>query len=116
MGTDADLCLLSLEDVAQRIAFKDVSPVEVTRAVLDRIERLNPRLNAFITVTGEQAMQAAAVAEREIAAGNYRGLLHGVPIALKDLFATKGVRTTAGAKIISDWVPDFDATVVAMLN
>ncbi len=111
-----DLCLLPLEDIAQQIAFKEVSPVEVTQAVLDRIARLNPQLNAFITVTGEQALAAARVAEDEIAAGAYRGLLHGVPIAIKDLFATNGVRTTAGAKIIGDWIPDFDATVVTKLN
>jgi aspartyl-tRNA(Asn)/glutamyl-tRNA(Gln) amidotransferase subunit A len=88
----------------------------VTQAVLERIERLNPSLNAYITVTGDAALAAARVAEREIASGEYRGLLHGVPVAVKDLFATKGVRTTAGSKILSDWVPDYDATVVRKLN
>jgi aspartyl-tRNA(Asn)/glutamyl-tRNA(Gln) amidotransferase subunit A len=111
-----DVCLLSLEDVARRIAAKDVSPVEVTEAVLARIEALNPKLNAFITVTRDHALDQARATEREIAAGTYRGALHGVPIGVKDLFATKGVRTTAGSKILADWVPDFDATVVTKLN
>ncbi len=111
-----ELCLLPLEDVAARIAAKDVSPVELTEAVLTRIERLNPKLNAFITVTADRALEQARAAEREIAAGKYRGTLHGVPVAVKDLYATKGVRTTAGSKILADWVPDFDATVVAKLN
>ena len=114
--SSSELCLLSLEDLAQLIASKQVSPVDVTQAVLDRIERLNPQLNAFITITGEQAIEQARVAEQEIAAGRYRGTLHGVPIALKDLYATKGVRTTAGSKILADWIPDHDATVVAKLN
>ncbi len=116
MTTSTDLCMLSLEDVAQLIAFKEVSPVEVTRAVLERIEKLNPALNAYITVTADAAMAEAQTAEREIAAGDYRGLLHGVPIGIKDLFATKGVRTTAGSKILADWVPDEDATVITKLR
>lgn len=115
MTTASELCMLSLEDVAHQIAFKEVSPVEVTQAVLDRIDRLNPTLNAYMTVTADAALTAARDAEREIAGGEYRGLLHGVPVAIKDLFATKGVRTTAGSKILSDWVPDYDATVVRKL-
>ncbi len=113
-STDA-LCLLSLEDAARLISSKKVSPVELTDAVLRRIGDLDPLLNAYITVTGDQAREAARAAEREIAAGNYRGPLHGMPVAIKDLFATKGIRTTAGSKILSDWVPDYDATVVTKL-
>ncbi len=116
MTAATDLCMLSLEEIAHQIAFREVSPVEVTQAVLDRIERLNPTLNAFMTVTGDAALKAARGAEQEIAGGGYRGLLHGVPIGIKDLFATKGVRTTAGSKILADWVPDFDATVVRKLH
>ena len=116
MTTASELCMLSLEDIAHQIAFKEVSPVEVTQAVLDRIERLNPTLNAYMTVTADAALAAARDAEREIAGGGYRGLLHGVPVGIKYLFATKGVRTTAGSKILSDWVPDYDATVVRKLN
>ena len=80
--------------------------------MLERIERLNPQLNAYMTVTAEQALEQARTAEREIAAGSYRGPLHGVPMAVKDLFATKGVRTTAGSKMLTDWTPDEDAAVV----
>ncbi|HYM16122.1 MAG TPA: amidase, partial [Dehalococcoidia bacterium] len=116
MTTGSDLCLLPLEDVAKRIAAKELSPVEVTGAVLSRIEVLNPKLNAFITVTAEQAMANARAAEREIAAGNYRGPLHGVPVAHKDLFDTAGVRTTGGMKIFADRVPSEDATVVSKLR
>lgn len=110
------LCTLSLEDIAARIAARQVSPVEVTRAILDRIERLDPALNAYITVTADDAIASARAAEAEIGAGEYRGPLHGVPVGVKDLFATKGVRTTAGSKILADWLPDYDATVVARLR
>src|SRR5260370_41352292 len=116
MTTAADLCMLSLEDVAAEIASKRISPVEVTEAVLARVGELNPRLNAYMTVTADEAMASARGAEREIAAGTHRGALHGVPIGIKDLFATEGVRTTAGSKILDGAVPDHDATVVAKLN
>ena len=115
MTTTSELCMLSLEDLAHLIAFKEVSPVDATQAVLDRIERIDPQLNSYITVTADQALAAARQAESEIAGGEYRGLLHGVPVGIKDLFATKGVRTTAGSKILTDWVPDYDATVVRKL-
>jgi len=114
--TANDLCLLSLEDVAGRIRAREISPVDVTRAVLERIERLNPRLNAYMTVTPDTALEHAHVAEREIAAGGYRGPLHGIPIAHKDLFDTAGVRTTAGAQVLADRVPAEDATVVARMR
>ena len=116
MTANTELCVLSLEDAARLVASKQVSPVELTDATLTRIASLNPALNAFITVTEEQARAAAREAEREIAAGRYRGPLHGIPVAVKDLFATKGVRTTAGSKILRDWVPDYDATVVTKLS
>jgi aspartyl-tRNA(Asn)/glutamyl-tRNA(Gln) amidotransferase subunit A len=111
-----ELCLLSIEDAAQLIASKKVSPVELTQAVLARIERLNPKLTAYITVTAEQAITEAKAAEGETAAGKLRGPLHGIPIAHKDLFDTKGVRTTAGSKIFADRVPDADAAVVTKLR
>jgi aspartyl-tRNA(Asn)/glutamyl-tRNA(Gln) amidotransferase subunit A len=111
-----ELCLLPLEDVARMIEARDVSPVDVTKAVLARIERLNPQLNAYMTITAANALQAAVAAEREIVDGAYRGPLHGVPVAVKDLYATKGVRTTAGSKILTDWVPDHDAAVVEKLR
>lgn len=116
MTAETELAFLSLEDAAALVAARKVSPVELTRTMLDRIERLNPSLNAYITVTGDRAIDAARAAERDIVAGTYRGPLHGVPLAVKDLFATKGIRTTAGAKILHDWIPDFDATVVTKLR
>jgi aspartyl-tRNA(Asn)/glutamyl-tRNA(Gln) amidotransferase subunit A len=107
--------LVSLSTIAGRIARREVSPVEVTRDVLDRIERLDPQLNAFVTVLDEAALQAAQVAEAEIAQGHYRGSLHGVPISLKDLYLTRGIRTTAGSRVLTESVPDRDATVVRKL-
>jgi aspartyl-tRNA(Asn)/glutamyl-tRNA(Gln) amidotransferase subunit A len=90
--------------------------LELTRLFLKRIERLNPILNAYITVTGDDALAAAKNAEDEIAQGRYRGPLHGMPFSIKDNLATRGVRTTAGSKVLNDWTPDFDATVVAKLK
>ena len=107
---------LSLADVAALIRSQQVSPVEVTDAALARIEQLNPRLNALWTVTADLAREQARAAETEIIKGEYRGPLHGVPIALKDLIYTRGIRTTAGSKIMQDFVPDFDATVVEKLR
>jgi aspartyl-tRNA(Asn)/glutamyl-tRNA(Gln) amidotransferase subunit A len=107
---------MSLADVGALIRSKQVSPVEVTDAALARIEQLNLRLNAFWTVTAELAREQARAAETEIAKGEYRGPLHGVPVGLKDLIYTKGIRTTAGSKIFADFVPDYDATVVEKLR
>ncbi len=114
--TNDELCYLTLHEIADRIREREVSPVVVTEAVLERIDRLNPKLNAFITVMAEEAMAGARSAEDEIASGRYRGPLHGVPVGVKDLCATKGVRTTAGSKILADWVPDEDATVIRRLR
>ena len=111
-----ELLFLSLSEMAERIRRKTVSSVEVTGAVLERLERLNPRLNAFLTVFGEPAMQAARKAEQEVVAGRVQGPLHGVPLALKDIFAMQGVRITGGSQVLSNWVPDYDATVVARLK
>jgi aspartyl-tRNA(Asn)/glutamyl-tRNA(Gln) amidotransferase subunit A len=110
-----DLTTLTIAEAARRIGHRELSPVELTQAALARIEQLNPRLNAFITVLEDQAMATAQAAEREIMAGQRRGPLHGIPIALKDLCATKGVRTTAGSKILHDYVPMDDATVAIRL-
>ena len=107
---------MSLADVGALIRSKRVSPVEVTTEALARIEQLNPRVNAFWTVTADLAREQARAAETEIVKGEYRGPLHGVPIGLKDLFYTRGIRTTAGSKIMADFVPDFDATVVERLR
>lgn len=92
-----------------------VSSVELTRECLRRIEKLNPSLNAFITVTGDSALERAAELDRELQQGNDRGPMHGIPIAHKDLMWTKGVRTTSGSKIFADFIPDRDAAVVTKL-
>src|SRR5262245_2127537 len=107
---------LTLTEAAALLRRRDISPVELTRAVLERIERYEPRLNCFITVTAEEALDAAARAEQEIGAGRYRGPLHGVPLAVKDLIDTAGTRTTSGSRIFADQVPGEDATVVARLK
>jgi aspartyl-tRNA(Asn)/glutamyl-tRNA(Gln) amidotransferase subunit A len=108
--------MLTLTDAAEQIRTRRLSPVELTQQCLSRIERLNPVLNAFITITAEQALKQAQHAEAEIAAGNYRRPLHGIPIGLKDLFDTAGVRTTAGSKQYADRIPEEDAEVVRRLK
>lgn len=108
--------MLSLTEAAEQIRARRLSPIELTRDCLARIERLNPELNAFITVTAEQALEAARQAESGISSGNYRGPLHGIPIGLKDLFDTAGVRTTAGSNQFRERVPTVDAEVVRLLK
>lgn len=115
MSDDA-LCLLSAAELGRRIARREVSPVEAARAFLVRIERSGTKLNAFLTVTADRALAEAVASEREIAAGESRGPLHGVPMALKDLFDTAGVRTTAGSRILAENVPVRDAAVVERLR
>jgi aspartyl-tRNA(Asn)/glutamyl-tRNA(Gln) amidotransferase subunit A len=113
---DTELTRLTIAEAAERLRTKDISPVEITDAYLDRIERLNPAVNAYVTITAERSREDAKRAEDEIAAGRYRGALHGIPIALKDLYATQGIRTTAGSKILSDWIPEADSTAARKLR
>ena len=108
--------MLTLTEAAEQILSRQLSPVELTRECLARIERLNPLLNAFITVTADLALAQARQAESEINAGNYRGALHGIPIGLKDLFDTAGVRTTAASDQYRDRIPTEDAEVVRRLK
>ena len=110
-----ELLNLSLTEVSRLIAGHEVSPVELVDAALKRIETLNPKLHAFITVC-EQAREVAKGAEIMMAAGNSLGPLHGIPLALKDNIALKGVRTTAGSKILAHWIADVDATVALRLR
>jgi aspartyl-tRNA(Asn)/glutamyl-tRNA(Gln) amidotransferase subunit A len=105
----------SISELAPRLRRKEISPVEITRNCLDCIEKLNPALNAFITVMADSALADARRAEAEILRGEWRGPLHGVPIALKDLIDTAGVRTTAASALYKDRVPDDDAEVVRRL-
>jgi aspartyl-tRNA(Asn)/glutamyl-tRNA(Gln) amidotransferase subunit A len=115
-GQSDDLTRMSIREAADFIRAKKVSPVELTTACLARIDRFNPALNAFITVTAESALKQAREAEAEVTRGKWRGPLHGVPIALKDLFDTAGVRTTAASGVFKDRVPDEDAEVVRRLK
>lgn len=110
------LCFLTIGELSNLIKRKEVSPVEVTDSVLKRIDAVNPRINAYITILRDEAQAAAQETEKTILAGKYLGPLHGIPIALKDLFLTKGIRTTCGSKILADYVPDENATVVERLN
>lgn len=107
---------LTIAEAAELIRTRQVSPVDLTRAILDRIETLDGSLHAYITVMAESALRQAREAEVEIAAGRYRGPLHGIPIAHKDIVWTRGVRTTAHSRLLVDWVPDEDATVVRLLD
>src|SRR5215471_15048574 len=111
-----DLCFLSAMELRARIAHKEVSPVEATRAVLARAQALQVELNCFITLCGDEAMAQAREAERKVTAGEQLGLLHGVPFTVKDIVNTKGVKTTFGAVPYKDNVPDQDAVAVARLR
>ncbi len=111
-----DLHWTSMTELARLVAGKQVSPVDVVRAHLERIATLDPSLKAFITVCADAAMEAARAAESALVKDGPAGPLHGVPIALKDLFNTAGVRTTGGSRILADSVPSADATVVSRLR
>ncbi len=108
--------MLTLAEAAEQIRTRQLSPLELTRACLARIERLNSNLNAFITVTAELALEQARRAETEVMAGRWRGPLHGVPIGLKDLLDTAGVQTTAASNQFRDRVPTHDAVLVRQLK
>jgi aspartyl-tRNA(Asn)/glutamyl-tRNA(Gln) amidotransferase subunit A len=111
-----DLCYLPATELAVRIRRGEVSPVEVTDAVLARIERLNPVLNAYCTVTAEAARSAAREAERALLRGEADGPLVGVPVSIKDLVGTKGIRTTRGSQLFADMIPTEDAPIVQRLR
>jgi aspartyl-tRNA(Asn)/glutamyl-tRNA(Gln) amidotransferase subunit A len=110
------LHLLDLSEASRAVQKKEVSPVELAQACLARIEKLNPHLNAFITVTGTEALDAARKAEAEIARGEWKGPLHGIPLAVKDLIETAGVKTTAASAVLQDNVPNADAEVIRRLK
>ena len=111
-----EIPFLSATELAEMYRSGQVSPVEATEAYLSRIGQVDPALNSYITVTAEQARAEARRAEQEMAAGNYRGPLHGIPLAVKDQFCTAGISTTGGSEILRDYVPDYDATVMAKLK
>jgi aspartyl-tRNA(Asn)/glutamyl-tRNA(Gln) amidotransferase subunit A len=109
------LCTQSLAELAEFIRTRAVSPVELTQAYLDRIEQLNPQLDAFITKTTEHAIEQAEAMQAEIAGGTYRGPMHGMPFGLKDIYDTKGILTTAHSKTLIDNIPTENATTAAKL-
>ena len=115
-STEGDFAELSLGEASQLLRSRKVSPVELTNECLRRIERLNPKLNAFITVTADSALTEARQAETEIQRGDWKGPLHGIPIALKDLIDTAGVRTTAASELFKDRIPTEDAEIVRRLK
>ncbi len=112
----SDICELNLTELSKLLAARELSSSEAVNAALNRLELLESKLNAFITVMGEQASAEAKKADDEIARGRYRGPLHGVPVTIKDLFETAGIRTTAGSKILADWVPETDSAVAERLR
>ena len=112
----SELPFLSAGDLSRLIQSKEVSPVEATEAYLDRIGSLDHRFNSYLTVMREQALADAQQAEEDIASGQHKGPMHGVPVAVKDQFWSKGVRSTGGSRILADFVPDEDATVIANLR
>lgn len=111
-----DILYSTVSELAPLIRARRLSPVDLVRASLGRIEAVNPKVRAFLTVTGERALAEARTAEQEIARGRYRGPLHGIPYAPKDLIATRDVRTTNGSKVTLNWVPDYESTVTERLN
>ena len=110
------LALATLMDVAQQIHARKLSPVDLTRQMLDRIDALDPRFHSYVTVLADRALAQAKAAEAEIAGGHYRGPLHGVPLAVKDLCFMKGTVTTCGSQMLTEWMPDQNATVVWKLQ
>jgi aspartyl-tRNA(Asn)/glutamyl-tRNA(Gln) amidotransferase subunit A len=111
-----DLHALSIAEASELIARKALSPVELTEALLDRAELLDPKINAYILATPDLALLEARQAEHEIMAGNHRGAMHGIPYGAKDVFATAGIATTGHSKVYADVVPSSDATAVAKLK
>jgi aspartyl-tRNA(Asn)/glutamyl-tRNA(Gln) amidotransferase subunit A len=104
--------MLSIAEAGARISDGTFSSVALTGMMLDRIAEIDPKLRSYVTVLEDDALKAAAAADAEIAAGRHRGPLHGIPIAIKDIFDTKGVKTTACSRVRANYVPDQDCTVV----
>jgi aspartyl-tRNA(Asn)/glutamyl-tRNA(Gln) amidotransferase subunit A len=111
-----ELTSLTIHKAARLLKQKDISPVELTQAHLERIQLMDKHLNSYLTVTPELALQRARQAEAEILQGNYLGTLHGIPLALKDLYETQGICTTAGSTFFTDYIPEADAAAVQRLK
>ena len=112
----ADIPFLTVAELGDAIRNGEVSPVDATEAYLERIDAHDTEIRAYLTLTADLARQAAGQAQEEIASGNYRGPLHGVPVAVKDQMYTEGIRTTIGTPVFDEFVPEYDATVVARLK
>jgi aspartyl-tRNA(Asn)/glutamyl-tRNA(Gln) amidotransferase subunit A len=109
--------LFSVQEFSEKIRTKEISPVDLLECCLDRIRKFNPSLNAFITVIDEKdAYNNARIAEKEISQGKYRGPLHGIPFSIKDIIYAKGIRCTAGSKILSEYFPTVDATCIKRIK
>src|SRR5215216_3300344 len=115
-SSSLDMSNLTIKDLSKLISTGEVSPVDLIETTLERIANLNPTLNAFITVLEDSARQDAKNADMLIKEGNYKGPLHGIPVSLKDLIYVKGTRSTSGSKILSDFIPNYDSTVVKRLK
>jgi aspartyl-tRNA(Asn)/glutamyl-tRNA(Gln) amidotransferase subunit A len=113
--SESELAFLSIEQAARLLRRREISPLELVEASLARMDRWNPALHVFLTVLADSARRQAKIAEREIHRGRARGPLHGIPISLKDNFWTRGIRTTAGSKILADFVPEADSDVAGKL-
>ena len=111
-----EICYMSAGDLSKLVQKKEVSPVEIIEAHLSRIEATEPVLNSFITLLADESRAAARQAEKDIQAGRYKGPLHGIPVGLKDLYNTGGVRTTSGSKIFDNFIPAEDCTVAAKFH
>src|ERR1700730_14097406 len=116
MAKSEELLAFDVTALAEKFRARELSPVEVTEAYLARIEAIEPRLHAYITVTSALARESARRAEAEIVAGAWRGPFDGVPVALKDLCNTRGILTSSASRVLIDHVPDYDSTAWARLS
>ncbi len=111
-----ELCFLTIKDLSHLIKKKEISPVELTQSFIERIKRLDEKINAYITILESESIKTSRKAEKAILSGNYLGPLHGIPISIKDAIMTKGIRTTVGSKIFADFIPKEDSTAVERLK
>src|SRR4030042_364406 len=111
-----ELTSLNISEAATLLKQKEISPLELTQAHLERIHRMDRQMNSFLTLTPELALQQARQAESEIQHGQYKGPLHGIPLAFKELYETAGIRTTAGSTFFAEYIPEADAAVVQRLK
>jgi len=111
-----DLPYLTISEASELLRKKEISPVDLTKALLDRIEEIDGELNSFITVLRDHSLKSAEEAEKQIISGTYKGPLHGIPMGIKDIFVMRNVKTTCGSKILENFIPPYDSTVVRKLT